>query len=259
MGSSVGDQGSQCQRAGWAPGTGKDCLAWPLSLAPRPGGGARGPGEIKHRAPLSPSEGQGVGLTGLDARQGQTRPCQQWVQEGERGLGQKGGDTQDPEPTGRGVCDTGAWGPETETPKRRRRRVQRSRQYDSIRAPPVYPSLARGPGWGPAGLGLPLSLCPCPWPWTWGGEDPAPGPGLASKCGTLVGQPHPRPHRGRLEGRPGPGLLSIWASRLQGPISSRNPSSPSASHRDPEDSWEERWGQGEAMGGGGEDPRPNPS
>ena len=106
--------------------------------------------------------------------------------------------------------------------------MQRSRQYNSIRAPPVYPSLARGPEWGPAGLGLPLSLSPCPWPWTWGGEDPAPGPGLASKCGTLVGQPHPCPHRGHLEGRPGPGLLSIWASRLQGPISSRNPSSPSA-------------------------------
>lgn len=112
--------------------------------------------------------------------------------------------------------------------------MQRSRQGPCIRAPPVHPSLAGGTEWGPVGLGLPPLIVPPTQP-------------FLEVEHLWAAPPPPRTLS--------PSALYL-ASGLQGPVQSRNPASLSDPHRDPENSWEERWGWREAVAGGG-DPRPN--
>lgn len=149
-------------------------MAWPLSLAPGPGGCPQG-GQILHRAPLSCAEGQGVVPTRLDARVLAPRPSgirQGLVSGGYRresgGWGcQKGGDSQDPTLKGRAVCDMRVW---ASRDSRAEKGTGRFHQGTSS----SHPSLARGPEWGQRGWDFILSLSLCPQPWAWGEEEPAP-------------------------------------------------------------------------------------
>lgn len=135
-------------------------MAWPLSLAPGPGGCPQGE-QILHRAPLSCAEGQGVVPTRLDARVLAPRPSgirQGLVSGGYRresgGWGcQKGGDSQDPTLKGRAVCDMRVW---ASRDSRAEKGTERFRQGTSCPATPLWPEDLSGA----RGVGTSSSHCP---------------------------------------------------------------------------------------------------